>query len=114
MVLPGLPHYVLFSQNTFQARTSPLGQDSITTIAVRMAAEDIPSLIPVFGAPDYRDWMRLPSLESNAEKDRIVAREIIPHLDDYTEGGLLTENISRNSSVGQSIGGRADGCARDA
>jgi hypothetical protein len=29
------------------------------------------------------------SLESNAGKDRIFAREIIPHLNDYAEGGLL-------------------------
>lgn len=54
-----------------------------------MAVERIPSLISAFGAPDYRDWLQLPARNSNEEKDLIFRREIIPHLNDYAEGGLL-------------------------
>ncbi|GFF99457.1 hypothetical protein IFM61392_00840 [Aspergillus lentulus] len=51
-----------------------------------MAVQGIPSLIPAFGAPDYRDWLRLPAMESNEEKDVIFRREIIPYLNNYAEG----------------------------
>ena len=54
-----------------------------------MAVERIPSIISAFGAPDYRDWLRLPARKSNEEKDLIFRREIIPHLNDYAEGGLF-------------------------
>ncbi|KAJ5168169.1 uncharacterized protein N7482_003763 [Penicillium canariense] len=55
-----------------------------------MAVEHIPSIISAFGAPDYRDWLRLPARKSNEEKDLIFRREIIPCLNDYAEGGLFT------------------------
>lgn len=54
-----------------------------------MAVQGIPSLIPAFGAPDYRDWLRLPAMESIEEKVVIFRREIIPYLNNYAEGGMF-------------------------
>lgn len=55
-----------------------------------MAVESIPSLIPILGPPDYRDWIRQASVGLDEEKDAYFQRNIVPHLNDYAEGGLFS------------------------